>query len=120
MRRALLELADYAAEDPALAAGVFSEVHVAGGVALRKRVELAKRLARAVDSARKETRDERHDPPEATADFIVAAIEAAVIKSLQEETSLSEVVPDLLFIAVSLYFGASTARRAIRDHPPSS
>lgn len=112
--RGLLELAAYTDEDPALAAGVIAEVHVAGDGPLGKRDELAADLARAVDRARADIKNERRQPPPATAAFVVAAVEAAVVRSLAEKRSLVDSVPALLWIAVSCYFGAFAADRAVR------
>jgi AcrR family transcriptional regulator len=118
MKTGLLELSAYAAEDPALAAGVLVEVHVAGGAALERRADLVARLARAVDRARAATR--REPPPRpVTPVFVVEAIGAAVARSLADGTALREALPGLLFIAVASYFDASEAARQVRGWPGS-
>jgi AcrR family transcriptional regulator len=117
MRLGLRVLEAYTAEDPALAAGLIEQVHIAGGPALDKHDELVATLARAVDRARAEITSDLPQPPPATAGFIVAAIEAAVIKSLAEGRSLRLSLPSLLYIAVGCYFGAAAARRAIKNWP---
>jgi AcrR family transcriptional regulator len=114
MRGALVELAAFVAEDHDLAAGVIREVHVAGGDALAKREQIIGRLTRAVDLARLEPGSSRHDPPPVTSSFVVASIESTVIRTLSEERQLEEILPALLFIAVSSYFGGDAARRALR------
>jgi AcrR family transcriptional regulator len=116
MAAALLELAAYAGEDRAMAAGVIEQVHVAGGKALARHDELVSRLSRAVGRA--ERLGLQPSPPPATADFVVQSIEAAVIKCLAEERPLEEMLPGLLFIAVSCYFGAAAARLAVKNYPP--
>jgi AcrR family transcriptional regulator len=119
-KRGLLELATYTTEDPALAAGVISEVHVVGGAALEKRGEIVARLSRAVDRGHREGSRSCVPPPAATSTFVVSAIEAAAIKMLAEERTLGEALPGLLFIAVSCYFDIATARRAVRALPSAS
>jgi AcrR family transcriptional regulator len=116
MKRALLELEAYASEDPALAAGVIAEVHVAGGTALARRAEIAAHLARAID--RGPAGSPRQPPSRpSTARFLIEAIEAAVVRSLADKTELREVLPGLLFLAVAIYFDASEASRQVRGWP---
>jgi AcrR family transcriptional regulator len=116
MKTGLLELSAYTAEDPALAAGLLVEVHVADGAALERRAELVARLARAVDRGRQATR-QQSPPRPVTPVFVVEAIEAAVARSLADGTPLREALPGLLFIAVASYFDASEAARQVRGWP---
>jgi AcrR family transcriptional regulator len=116
MKQALKELACFTAEDPALAAGLVREVHVVGGPALIRRDELAGRLAQAVDRAREAPGRLRPGPPPATAAFVIQGIEAAVVRGLADKQPPEESLPGLLFLAVSLYFGAEKAQRVV---PPS-
>ncbi len=118
MAAALRELVAYATEDRDMAAGVIEQVHVAGGEALARRDELVSRLSRAVDRARATGLGLQPSPPPATAEFVVQGIEAAVIRYLAEERPLEEMLPGLLFIAVSCYFGAAAARQAVKNYPP--
>jgi AcrR family transcriptional regulator len=114
MRAALIELAAFVAEDRDLAAGVIREVHVAGGDSLEKREQIIERLSRAVDRARLEPEPSRYNPPPITSLFVIDAIESTVIRTLSEKRRLEEVLPALLFIAVSSYFGGDAARQALR------
>jgi AcrR family transcriptional regulator len=116
MKRALLELDTFAADDPALARGVLTEVHVAGGKALKCRTETVARLSRAVDLARRDAGD-RPPPPASTARFVVASIESAVVRALTEKIRLREILPALLFIAVASYFDIDEAQRQVRGWP---
>lgn len=106
----LYGLADFLCERPALARGLLVEVHVAGGPALLKRLEVFERLTRAVDSARHET-ESRHSPPPVTATFMVGAIEAAVTSSLSRLTpqDFAAAVPELAHMILAAYFGDEIA-----------
>ncbi len=113
-RQALEELAGFLRAEPLPAKGLLAEVHVAGGAAMAKRKEVFERLSRAIDAARREN-ESHHSAPPVTASFILNAIEAAVIRTLikgrPEEFAAS--IPDLIYIAVSVYFGEAAARAAI-------
>lgn len=117
-RQGLDALARFLSFQPLLAKGLLAEVHVAGGAAMVKRKEVFERLSRAIDSARREN-ESRHSPPPITASFILNAIEAAVVRTLiterREEFAAS--LPDLVYIAVSVYFGEEAARAAVRSTP---
>jgi AcrR family transcriptional regulator len=114
-RAALAQLERFIEVEPDLAKGLLAEVHVAGGAAMAKRKEVFERLARAIDRARRETSGSRHSPPPITASFILNAIEAAVVRSFFPDppTEFADSIPDLLYIAVSVYFGEKAAREAI-------
>lgn len=113
---ALEELADFLANQPLLARGLLAEVHVAGGAAMAKRKEVSERLSRAIDAARREN-ESRHSPPPITANFILSAIEAAVVRTFRVERpqEFADHVADLTYIAVCIYFGEAAAREAIGD-----
>jgi AcrR family transcriptional regulator len=106
----LTGLAGFLCERPAFARGLLVEVHVAGGSALLKRLEVFERLTRAVDSARHET-ESRHSPPPVTATFMVGAIEAAVTSALTraEPEDFSAAVPELAQMVLAAYFGDEIA-----------
>jgi AcrR family transcriptional regulator len=106
----LTGLADFLCERPAFARGLLVEVHVAGGSALLKRLEVFERLTRAVDSARHET-ESRHSPPPVTATFMVGAIEAAVTSSLTraDPEDFADAVPELAHMILAAYFGDDIA-----------
>jgi AcrR family transcriptional regulator len=103
-------LAKFLCERPMLARGLLVEVHVAGGPALLKRMEVFERLTRAVDSARHET-ESRHSPPPVTATFMVGAIEAAVTSALMRSNprDFSAAVPELAHMVLAAYFGDEIA-----------
>ena len=103
-------LAELICARPTFARGLLVEVHVAGGPALLKRLEVFERLTRAVDSARRETKS-RHSPPPVTATFMVGAIEAAVTSSLSrgEPQDFGAAVPELAHMVLAAYFGDETA-----------
>ncbi len=103
-------LAAFLGERPTFARGLLVEVHVAGGSALLKRLEVFERLTRAVDSARHET-ESRHSPPPVTATFMVGAIEAAVTSALTraEPEDFADAVPELAHMVLAAYFGDEIA-----------
>ncbi len=100
--------------EPLLAKGLLAEVHVAGGAAGEKRKEVFERLSRAIDIARRETSVSRHSPPPITAAFILSAIEAAVVETfvLEDAEDFAVTIPDLIYLAVSFYFGEDEAKKA--------
>lgn len=69
-------------ERPALARGLFVEVHVAGGRALRKRAEMVARLTQTLDQARSERDDLDIAPPPMTAAFMLGSIRCFVTGAL--------------------------------------
>jgi AcrR family transcriptional regulator len=103
-------LAEFLCERPTFARGLLVEIHVAGGPALLKRLEVFERLTRAVDSARRET-ESRHSPPPVTATFMVGAIEAAVTSALTraEPEDFAAAVPELAHMVLAAYFGDEIA-----------
>jgi len=103
-------LADFLCGRPALARGLLVEVHVAGGPALLKRMEVFEHLSRAVDSARRET-GSRHSPPPVTATFMVGAVEAAVTSALVRHSpqEFAAAVPELAHMILAAYFGDDVA-----------
>lgn len=107
---ALYGLADFICARTTFARGLLVEVHVAGGPALLKRLEVFERLTHAVDSARRET-ESRHSPPPVTATFMVGAIEAAVTRSLSrtQPSDFADAVPELAQMVLAAYFGDEVA-----------
>lgn len=109
LRAALSELARFTSERPRLARGLLVEVRVAGKPALVRRRAMMERLSRAIDSARREN-GSRHSPPPITAEFIVCAIEEAVVAALVKgEDDFAEAIPELAYLAVAPYFGKTAA-----------
>lgn len=105
LRAALLELAAYVEENPAITKALLVEVHVAGRDAFACRTERLERLSRALDSARRET-ESRHSPPPLTALFMVSTIEAAVVSVLSRDKpgEFLKVVPELELLVSRAYF----------------
>lgn len=121
VRAVLYGLGKFLEAEPLLARGILLEVHVAGGPAADKRDEVFERLSRAIDTARREN-SSRHSPPPIAARFILNAIEAAAGRFLVvgEPERFADTIPDLLFIAASIYFGRDEAEAQLgapRDHP---
>jgi AcrR family transcriptional regulator len=103
-------IARFLCERPALAKGLLVEVHIAGGPALLKRMEVFERLTHAVDGARRET-GSRHSPPPVTATFMVGAVEAAVTSGLIRFSpqEFAAAVPELAHMVLAAYFGDDAA-----------
>jgi AcrR family transcriptional regulator len=114
---ALGELESFVEDDRATAAGVIREVHVAGGAALARRDELAEKIAEAIDKARAETAHPPETPPTSTSIFVLTAIEATIIRCLNDGRPLQEVLGGAFYLAVASYLGAPAAERAMNDHP---
>lgn len=105
--RAALDLfAAYVDEHPAKASALLIDVHVAGGPAMDLREKLFERLARAIDSARRDTKS-RHVPPPLTAAFMVNAVGAVAVSTLSTgyPQRLADTVPELVSLIVVAYFG---------------
>ncbi len=117
VRAALGELEAFVEEDRAAAAGVIREVHVAGGAALARREALAGGIAGAIDRVRQEGPLPRRFPPQRTSAFVLAAIEATVIRSLNDGRALRGVLGGAFYLTVASYLGGPAAQRALQDHP---
>lgn len=110
LRAALDELARFAGQGPVLTRGLLVEVHVAGGPSLRRRAEVWKRFARAIDGGRREAGSDR-SPPAITAQFMVGAIESTLSDALiaGEPQAFAAAVPELAHMVVSAYLGEAAA-----------
>jgi AcrR family transcriptional regulator len=99
-------LATFVSERPLVARALAIDVHLAGEPAQELRKEMYERLSHAIDSARRET-ESRHSPPPLTADFMVSAIDAAVVAALVrgDPATFVEAVPELENLVASAYFG---------------
>ena len=115
-RGALARLADFLAAEPTLARGLIVESHAADGASGADRAALVARLERAVEVARTAPRATPAAPPMSAA-FVVAATEGAATRALLrgEPQEFGESIPDLVFLAVSLYFGDGPAAAAYRE-----
>lgn len=109
---ALLELEGFTSENPALAAGLIGEAHVVGGGALEKRGEAFARLARRLEKGREQDGGHGGADRPATAMVVLSAIEAIVIRTLAGHGRVADDLPDLLFLTLVYYRGATEARRA--------
>jgi AcrR family transcriptional regulator len=111
---ALAELGDYVVADPELANGVLAQVRLAGEPALARRDAVKDRLVAALDTARAAAGTE-HDPPPLAGEFVYAAIEEAAVDVLSRRAApeFRAAIPDLMFVAVAVYFGAAAAHRAL-------
>jgi hypothetical protein len=114
---ALGELEAFVEEDRATAAGVIREVHVAGGAALARRNEIAGRIAAAIDTVRQETADPLRVPPKLTSTFVLTAVEATVIRTLNDGRRLREALGGAFYLTVASYLGVPAAHKAMQDHP---
>jgi AcrR family transcriptional regulator len=109
---ALVELDRFTAEAPSLAAGLLGGTYMVGGAALDKREEVFARLGRALDIGRAGTGASGPPPRAASAELILSAIEASVLRSLASRVQLTEALPDLLFLTLVFYRGLPESRRA--------
>jgi AcrR family transcriptional regulator len=117
MRAALGWLAALVEAEPILVKGLLGESRAAQGQTAAKRQEVFERLSRAIDRARRETREPRHSPPPLTAWFILGAIETSMLRCLDHApgTDFAERwLPGALYVAVDLYLGAGAAREQVR------
>jgi AcrR family transcriptional regulator len=114
MRAGLLELDAFLTAEPALARGLIAEAPLAEQAVATKRRQVFERLTEAVDRARRERRGSGEEPPEITAEFVVAGIDAEVVRTLHKGIAFADLVPDLLYLSLLFYFGAAAARAEVR------
>jgi AcrR family transcriptional regulator len=117
MRASLAWLAGLVEAEPVLVKGLLGEAQAAERRTAAKRQEVFERLSRAIDRARRETREPRHSPPPLTAWFILGAIETSMLRCLDHApgTDFAERwLPGALYVAVDLYLGAGAAREQVR------
>ncbi len=111
LHAALARLFDLVTEQPAVARALFIEVHVVGGPALSKRKSMVERLARGLDSMRREV-DPRHSSSPLTGTLIVGAIETVMCSQLREgkvADDLWPLLPELVDFGMLPYIGETTA-----------
>jgi AcrR family transcriptional regulator len=101
-------------ERPALARGLFLEVQVAGGRALRKRAEMIARLRQALDEARSERDEAETAPPPMTAAFMLGSIRHSVHGALLRGAprEFAAEVPDFHRLVSSAFPGNAHAQEA--------
>lgn len=116
LRSALAELALFLSEQPLLAMGMLTQVHLAGEPVTVKRKEVFERLSHAIDRARRET-GSRHSPPPIAAEFILSAIEETAVSTLARRVpnDFARIVPELSYLTVAVYFGKSAAQEELTD-----
>jgi hypothetical protein len=98
------------ASEPDLARGLLAEVHLAGGAVLRTRERFVQQFEELLNGLQGAS----DTPPPVTATFVLGMIEAVATRSLREEdpSVFAKAIPDLMFIAVTLYSGRDTAEAA--------
>jgi AcrR family transcriptional regulator len=101
-------------ERPALARGLFLEVQVAGGRALRKRAEMIARLKQTLDKARGERDQAETAPPPMTAAFMLGSIRHSVHGALLRGAprEFAAEVPDFHRLVSSAFPGNAHAQEA--------
>jgi hypothetical protein len=104
LEAALDEIAGWARQHPELARGLLIEAHTAGEQVHQNRKEVFERFSHALDSARRETRS-RHSPPPLTAEFIVHAIDTALVNALSDGPR--DRWPGEIADLVAIYYGIS-------------
>jgi AcrR family transcriptional regulator len=109
-RAALARLLRTVAEQPLLAKALLIEVRAARGQAWSKHQQAIERLAKAVDSARRE-RGARPTATALTAQFVVGAVEEAICAEIGagRTATVERLLPDLTHLAVLNYFGEDEA-----------
>jgi len=116
VRAALIWVRNFLAAEPVLAKGILLEVYGGEAAAAAKRDEVLERLSRAIDTARRE-KSSRHSPPPIAARFILSAVEAVASQQLASEDRdlFARAIPDLLFLATTIFFGREAAEAELAD-----
>ena len=109
-RAALARLLRTVAEQPLLAKALLIEVRAARGQAWTKHQQAIERLAKAVDSARRE-HGARPTATALTAQFVIGAVEEAICTEIGagRTATVERLLPDLMHLAVLNYFGEDEA-----------
>jgi AcrR family transcriptional regulator len=109
-RAALARLLRTVAEQPLLAKALLIEVRAARGQAWAKHQQAIERLAKAVDSARRE-HGTRPTATALTAQFVIGAVEEAICAEIGagRTATVERLLPDLMHLAVLNYFGEDEA-----------
>jgi len=109
-RAALARLLRTVAEQPLLAKALLIEVRAARGQAWAKHQQAVERLAKAIDSARRE-RGARLTATALTAQFVIGAVEEAICTEIGagRTATVERLLPDLMHLAVLNYFGEDEA-----------
>lgn len=113
LRGALGELLRFLDGQPAIGRAILVEVHAAGPRAVRKRTEAMERASLMIDLAREEG---DAPAPAISAEAIVAGILAVLHARLaaRQPGGFSELLPELMYLAVLPYFGPEAAAAEMR------
>jgi AcrR family transcriptional regulator len=113
LRGALGGLLTFLDEQPEIGRALLVEVHAAGGRAVEKRTEAMERAAAMVDRAREESDGVA---PAISAEAVVAGILAVLHTRLAagRTEGFSQLLPELMYLAVLPYFGAEAAGAEMR------
>jgi len=116
LRGALAGLLRFLDERPEVGRALLVEVHAAGRGAVSKRAEAMERAASLMDRAREESSE---TAPPISAEAIVAGILAVLHSRLSANQTggYSELLPELMYLAVLPYFGADVAREEMQGEP---
>lgn len=110
LRTGLSAILDFLDSEPDAGRALFVEVHAAGPESLERRAEAMKRAADFIDLARLDP-DVSEAPPPITSEGVVAGIHAVVHSRLSTgaDAGFRELLPEFMYVAVLLYFGADSA-----------
>lgn len=120
LRAALQEFLEFVSDQPLAAKVLLIDVRAAGGSALLAHNEAVDRLARTIDSARRQP-EAAHSPPKLTARLMVGGVESSACAWLTqvEGTEVMRRLPTLMYLIVLSYFGEDLALQelAAADDP---
>jgi AcrR family transcriptional regulator len=110
LRTGLSAILDFLDSEPDVGRALLVEVHAAGPELLARRAEAMKRAADFIDLARLDP-DVSEAPPPITSEGVVAGIHAVVHSRLSTgaDAGFRELLPEFMYVAVLLYFGADAA-----------
>ncbi|HET7509866.1 MAG TPA: TetR/AcrR family transcriptional regulator [Solirubrobacterales bacterium] len=113
LRGALSGLLTFLDGDPALGKALLVEVYAAGPRAVEKRTEVIERAVAMVDLAREESEG---TAPAISAEAVVAGILAVLHARLSasQTSGFTELLPELMYLAVLPYFGPDAAAAELR------
>lgn len=110
LRTGLGAILDFLDAEPDVGRALLVEVHAAGPEARARRAETMRRAADFIDLARLDP-DVSEAPPPITSEGVVAGIHAVVHSRLSTGAGAGfrELLPEFMYVAVLLYFGADAA-----------
>ena len=110
LRTGLGAILGFLDSEPDVGRALFVEVHAAGAESLERRAEAMKKAADFIDLARLDP-DVSEAPPPITSEGVVAGIHAVVHSRLSTgaDAGFRELLPEFMYVAVLLYFGADAA-----------